>query len=98
MVKKGGSRNGLSLLAAVEVHKYLTGGAGHTIAALTGVDVMSTSKEISSKGRVMKKSLQDNRLIAGLSHIPDATSASAGAGILSSVVLDVRVRSCIGHP
>lgn len=98
MVKKSGRRDSLGLLAAVEIHKHFTGGASHTIAALASVNVMSTREEIGSKSRVVKKGLQDDRLVAGLPHVPDTTGASTGTGILGSVVLDIRVRSCIGHP
>ena len=46
MIKKGSSRYSLSLLAAIKVHKHFSGSTGHTKAAFTRVDIMTSGKEI----------------------------------------------------
>jgi hypothetical protein len=50
---------------------------------------MTTCQEIGIESRVVKEGLEDDGLIAGLSHVPYATSASFHAWILVSVVLDI---------
>lgn len=50
---------------------------------------MTTCQEIGIETRVVKKGLEDDGLIAGLSHVPYTTSASFHAWVLVSVVLDI---------
>lgn len=89
MIKQGSRRDCIRLLAAVEVHENLGGSASHAKVPLARVNVMATGQEVGIQGRIMKQSLEDNRLVACLSHIPHATSTTARARILVRVVSDV---------
>jgi hypothetical protein len=59
---------------------------------------MPSGQEIGVEGRVMEQSLKDDSLITGLSHVPNAASATTGARVLVSVVLDIDLRSRVFNP
>lgn len=62
------------------------------------MDIMAPGQEIGCQGGIMKKSLENYSLVAGLSHIPHATSTTARAGVLVGVVLDVQLGSRVVNP
>lgn len=98
MVQQGCGGNGIGLLATVEVHEYLGGGTGHAEVSLAGVDIVASSQEIGVQGRVMQQCLEDDRLVAGLSHVPHATGTLARARVLVGVVLDIDLRGRVINP
>lgn len=89
MIKQSSRRNCIRFLAAVEVHEHLGGSTGHAKVPRARMNVMATGQEVGVQGWIMKQSLEDNRLVACLSHIPHATSTTARARILVRVVSDV---------
>jgi hypothetical protein len=98
MIQEGSRRHCIGLLATVEFHKDLSGGAGHAKWPLAGVDVMTSSQEIGIEGWVMQQSLEDDSLVTGLSHVPDTTSTTTRARVLVCVALDIDLRRGVFDP
>lgn len=98
MVEEGGRRHCFGLLATVELHEDLGSSTCHAKGSFASVDVMASGQEVGSEGRVMQEGLEDDSLITGLSHVPDATSATTRARVLVSIVLNIDLGSRVLDP
>lgn len=62
------------------------------------MDVVTTGQEVGVKSWIMQQSLENNCLIASLSHVPDAASTTTRTRILVRIVLDVELRGRVIDP
>ena len=98
MIEEGGRRHCFGLLATVELHEDLSSSTCHAKGPFAGVNVMASSQEVGSEGRVMQEGLEDDSLVTGLSHVPDTTSTTTRARVLVSIVLNIDLGSGILDP
>lgn len=96
--EEGRSRHWVSVVVAVEFHENLCCGTGHAEFSLAGVDVVAPGQEIRAENWVVKHGLQYHGLVAGLSHVPQATSRMPAAGVLVGVVADISLCRLVWDP
>lgn len=89
MVKKNSCGDCFGFIGAVELHEDFSCRTGKTLLDCACVNVMATSQEIGSEARIVQHGLQDRRLVACLTHVPDTTSSTDIAWVFVSIVLDV---------